>query len=79
MKVYVVMVEDRHIDHELSIFTAAEMAIAYAEKEAKSRAQNYDFEVSVDEEMVATERWLYYAFFSGKDDCIHVQEVGVQS
>lgn len=65
MKVYVVMVDDRHTDPEPEVFIKPEDAITYAEKYLAG-VPSY--------EVVEVSRWLFCATYSTEDDSIWVVE-----
>lgn len=74
MKVYVAMVNDRHIDSEPYVFTTAEAAIAYARAAAHENAH-----ARADVEEQAVDGWLYYANYSPEDDSVWVVEKEVDA
>lgn len=70
MKIYLVMIQDRHTDAEAIPFSTAARAVAYARKVAtESARQLEDFE-----ELEVPEDWLYYAKYSVESDCVWVVE-----
>ena len=70
MKVYVVVLEDRHIDIQVEVFKDRGEAIAEAKRQAKDgcrygedyKEHNYD-------------GWEFHADFSCEGDCVFVKEV----
>lgn len=71
MKIYVVMVEDRHTDTEAEVFTTAEAAIAYAEEYVTEQLDRWPW---VDDDPEEPEGWLWYRAYSPEGDCVWVVE-----
>ena len=67
--VYVVMIQDRHVDPEPFVFSTAEAAIAYARQQALVCASSPD---EIEEQPIGG--WLYYARYSGEGDSVWVVE-----
>ena len=72
MTVYVVVVEDRHVDVEFEVFTDQEAAIAYAREQAEAGAAAVWHREVVEHNPDAVEGRLYYATYSVEDDCVWV-------
>lgn len=73
MTVYVVLIEDRHTDAEIVLFTDREKALAYARETAMDYAR--DPETPVEEEEI--EGWELFLCYSCEGDCIRVEAVEV--
>ncbi len=73
MKIYLVLIEDRHTDTQAFPFSTAEAAIAYARVVATERAR----EEGPREGKVTG--WLYYAVYAGDSDCVWVIEKELDS
>jgi hypothetical protein len=73
MKVYVVMICDRHCDPEPYVFETPEDAIAYARSEAVEGARVPE---NIVEEHIPA--WLYYARYSPEGDSVWVIEKDVR-
>jgi hypothetical protein len=69
MKIYIAMVNDRHVDSEPYAFSTAEAAIAYARATAESYARSTE---DIEEEPV--KGWLYHATYSVEGDSVWVLE-----
>lgn len=70
--VYVVMMDDRHIDPTAALFSNRESAIAWARNAARANTRSPD---DLDETLTEAQRregWLYYACYSGEGDCVWV-------
>lgn len=70
MKIYVAIIEDRHTDPYVELFTTPEAAIEYAKEEALKGARGDASQVK--EEPI--EGWLYHANFSCEGDHVRVLE-----
>ena len=76
MTIYVVMVEDRHVDTEAHLFSTAEKALDYA----RQVAADYDYpeeEAEADGDVMDVAAlkdagWLYYRALSPEGDCVWV-------
>lgn len=68
MEIYVVILEDRHYDTDVELFTSLDLAIARAKEIAKEHAGYYHTE-PVEEK---AGYWLYYSRFSSEGDNVHV-------
>lgn len=75
MKIFIVIIEDRHTDVSAEPFTSKDAAIAHARSEASKYARfEDDFqEQELTGEMVK-DGWLYYATYSVEGDCVTVVE-----
>jgi hypothetical protein len=72
MTVYLVIIEDRHVDVEVLVYTNRERAIEFAQQEARERnARPENFE----EEGV--EGWEYSVTWSSEGDCLRVERAEV--
>jgi hypothetical protein len=69
MKVYAAIIEDRHVDTDVEIFTTDSSAIDWARNFAKKYARHQD-----DYQEVTIPGWLFYARYSVEGDKIHVVE-----
>ena len=72
MTVYVVVVEDRHVDVEFEVFTDQDAAVAYARKCAQEGADAVWHREVVEHNPDAVEGRLYYATYSVEDDSVWV-------
>jgi hypothetical protein len=66
MRIYVVMVADRHADPVPYLFTDPDVAVAYARQWA--REHSLDGEIEEDD----IDGWLYYATYSVESDSVWV-------
>ncbi len=71
MKVYVVMVCDRHTDPGAHVFTTPEKAIDYARAEVEELAH---FPDAINERPSPPDGWLYLATYSDEGDSVWVLE-----
>jgi len=71
MKIYVVMVNDRHTDPEPYVFSTAERAIEYARQATQEYAHGPE---DIDETLPPPAGWLYSASYSVEDDSVWVIE-----
>jgi len=69
MKVYIVLINDRHTDIEVEAFSSDEKAIDYARKTAKE----YCGSPEIYEESQISD-WLFYARYSSEEDYVRVVE-----
>jgi len=69
MKIYLVIIEDRHTDVDVIPFLDEKMAVDYAK--AAALAYCHDPEDFEEEDI---EGWLYYARYSSEGDCVRVIE-----
>lgn len=67
--VYVVIIDDRHTDTDVAVFSTAEKAIAFAKAEVFNLASHPE---DIEEEEV--KEWLYCVRYSGEGDSIWVVE-----
>ncbi len=77
--VYVVVHEDRHTDVGVTVFAAADAAIAYARDQARECARDPE---DIEEELNGAMRadgWLYYCRYSSESDSIRVVERSIQT
>ena len=70
---YVLILEDRHTDVGVRIFTDREKAVGEAKKMAVEYAHR---EEDLEEEEISG--WLYYCRYSCEGDCVSVREVEVE-
>lgn len=70
MKVYAAIVEDRHVDTEVALFTDKFLAIDHARNAAKDLDHSGD---QFDE--IEMPGWVYYATFSCEGDFVRVEEL----
>lgn len=68
MKIYNVIIEDRHVDVEAYPFSDKEKAIEFARNQAKELAA---YSNQIKEKDI--ESWILYIFYS-EEDCISVRE-----
>lgn len=76
MKIFQVMVDDRHTDTEAIPFSTSEKALAYAKQLFEAYCDEQD-EPDDNEEMgiqPTSGGWLFYAVYSTEGDCIWVVE-----
>lgn len=71
MPVHVVMVNDRHTDPDVELFTDPDAAIDYARKYAEDEASRVDHR-EVMEQVPLPDGWLYCATYSLEDDSVWV-------
>lgn len=71
MKVYLVIIEDRHADVEVRPFYDADKAVA----KARELAKEYDRFGDYEESQIAD--WLFYASYSCEGDCVRVVEAEI--
>jgi len=69
---YIVVIEDRHVDVEVLIFNDKDKAIAKGRELAKEYCRHQE---DYEEEDLPV--WLFYARYSCEDDCVSVREVQV--
>jgi hypothetical protein len=72
MRVYLAIIEDRHTDVAVCVFSTAEKAIAYAREWAYDNARSPD---RVEEQEI--DGWLYSATYSVEGDAVRVEEAEV--
>lgn len=72
MKVYLVILEDRHTDPQVEVFLSPETAIERAEE----IVEEYDYEP--EEPETDARQWLFQATLSCEGDHVHVIEAEVQ-
>lgn len=70
MKVYLLIIEDRHIDVEVEVYLNKEKAINKAKMTAAIAVEYSHGEI--EEQQI--EGWLYFARYSVEGDCIRVEE-----
>ena len=68
MKLYTVVVEDRHCDIGVEVFSDREEAIRYAKGICKEFARYPE-----DIKEVNQPAWEYLCYFSGDEDCVSVR------
>lgn len=74
MKIYIVIIEDRHSDTEAKPFLTAVAAISYAERKAREYCRyEYDYKESLNDAM-RKDRWLWHATYSCEGDNVRVIE-----
>ena len=69
MKVYVLLINDRHADPEIQVFTTPEAAIAAAKAAVTEYARHSE---DIEEKQIAD--WLYFATYSCENDYVRVTE-----
>lgn len=74
MKLYLAIIEDRHTDVEIEVFTSADAAIAYAKEQMHENVRHPE-DIK---EMIIQDR-LYYATYSVEGDCVYVVEKELHS
>lgn len=68
MKVYVVVVDDRHADTTVEVFADKYVAIEYARDEAeKGVRRDGQIEEPVLNDAMVREHWVYYAIYGGEE------------
>lgn len=74
MKIYIVIIEDRHSDTDAKPFLNAATAIAYAEEKAREYCRHEDdYEESLNDAM-KEDGWLWHATYSCEGDSVRVVE-----
>lgn len=75
MKIYIVIIEDRHVDVEVEPFSTAELAIEYA-KEARGANCRHPEDIEEGEitQDMRDEGWLYHSTYSSEGDSVRVVE-----
>lgn len=71
MKVYAVLLQDRHSDPEVSVYADKQTAI----DDARMMAKKYDRHSDYKERQIA--RWVFHAEYSCEGDCVTVMECEV--
>jgi hypothetical protein len=71
VNVYVVVINDRHADLDVEVYTKPEIAIERARSWAK-QAINPDYPEDYQEQTIPG--WLFYAKYSPEDDYVRVHE-----
>lgn len=74
MKVYVVVVQDRHIDIEIAVFADKLDAIEAANNIGMENSEKYP----EDREITCPDWCVYYFKYSCENDCVYVLEQEVQ-
>lgn len=69
MKVYVLIVEDRHSDTDVQVFASADLAVARAKAVAAKYARSPE---DIEERQIAG--WIYFANYSCESDSVRVVE-----
>lgn len=67
MRIYVVVVQDRHVDVDMKLFVARDAAIAFARATAKDNCRHAEDYLETN-----VEGWLFYARYSCEGDCVIV-------
>lgn len=73
MKIYIALIEDRHIDVEVKLFLDLGVAIQYA----KDKAQEYSSD-PLNMEDIETEDWLFCRRYGCEGDFVRVVEAELQ-
>ena len=73
MTIYVVIIEDRHTDTEVRLFSTSKKAIAFAEDYLANQGDGGD--VHPEDARMSAERlkaagWLFYGCYSTEGDCV---------
>ncbi len=75
MKVYVVVVNDRHADPEIKLFKDEQKALGYAEQAVQDTARHpEDIERDELNDFMKRDGWIYYVRYSCEGDYIVVYE-----
>lgn len=72
--IYIVLLEDRHIDVDAYPFLDRQQAIEYAQVLVHANArhpENIDWGGPLDQDMIA-DGWVYYVEYSSESDCVRV-------
>jgi hypothetical protein len=72
MKVYLVIIEDRHIDVQVEVYATAEAAL----ERAREVVDEYGFMPEGPEGLLPN--WLFNATLSVEGDCVRVEEAEVR-
>jgi hypothetical protein len=72
MKVYLIIIEDRHVDVEVEVYATAKAAL----DRARWIVARYDYTPEEPDEEIAG--WLYHATLSREGDCLRVAEAKVR-
>lgn len=76
MKVYLVIIEDRHHDIEVHVYATAEAALDRAREAVEE--YGYEPEDPGDASFDPASGWLFNACLSIEGDCVHVEEAEVK-
>ena len=82
MKIYVLMIQDRHTDPEAYLYSTLEKAIGAANTylSACDVQENVDSEDrNMSTEDLATAGWLFFARYSTEGDCVWIYAADVDS
>ena len=75
MKIYIVVIDDRHCDTDVKPFSDKEKAIEYAKEQVQSNArQPEDIDEPELNASMVKEGWVYYATYSCESDSVTVIE-----
>ena len=69
---FVVLIEDRHVDINVELFEELDDAISYAKETANEYYQNKE-----DYREIEIKPWLFYVKFSCEGDNIHIIEKNI--
>ena len=76
MMIYLVIIEDRHMDTEVLLFSTLEMAMANAQQYLETfpnRAESVRPEdARMSEEDLAEAGWLFFECYSTEGDCVRI-------
>lgn len=74
--IYVVMVEDRHTDTEVHLFSTPEKAISCAQSVLDENSDSAEYvdpeDARMSDEDLAAAGWLFYGCYSTEGDCVRV-------
>lgn len=73
MKIFCVIIEDRHTDTDVQVFSEAQAALDYARSWAKESAtHDEDYEEQQITEGMAEDGWIFFAEYSCESDSVRV-------
>ena len=75
---FVVIIEDSHVDVKVVLFRGRESAIAYAETYvAENQRGSYDWREAYGPDWQQPKLWLYFWVYTCEGDCIRVEEIDI--
>lgn len=74
MKIYIVIIEDRHSDTDAKPFSNATTAIAYAEEKAREYCRHEDDYKEYLNDAMLLSGWVWHATYSCEGDNVRVVE-----
>ena len=73
MRIYIVIIEDRHSDMEVLPFSSADDAVKFAKKTARAYCRHGKVVAGLNDAM-KKDGWLYYGQYSCENDNVRVLE-----